>query len=1342
MKRILTSFVLVFIVAHSAYSQTATVTTWKNEAQGAYSIIHDDYGSSVADGIWKYADTIAGNRGIKFSFGALTGECERRAEEEFNGYTGPYAYAKNVMIKEHGHEIIAHSQTHGCAVGGAGWAPCKEDGWAQTEGGFEIEIVQCTQSIEDGTGYKPRYYIYPYDRFNNAANERLKEEGYIGSRSGWTSAANEPYHRQGYNANDLNTFFPDGDGFFRTAVQIFGDVDESPNDHEVLNAAVDNAITRNEWANRELHDVNNNKAAWGTVSINGYRKHLDYVKQKVDNGELWVGTLSEIMTYQLQKLKYEPNITETAASTWEVEWKSINPQYDVDVAKYLEDLDYKTSLTLKVDFEGRSGEWVITQNGTPVPYTIKKKIFYLDVYPHQGTVTIELKNETFPAPVAENPVDDAQLPVEFDSFTIDLNYVFEDANTLDENLIYSVSNNTNIIVDLDDRGIASLSSTLDWEGKDTIIFSAEDESGKIGYDTVVYTVEGRNQPYTGSPIVIPAKIEAEDFDLGGKGVAYLEKDEDSNTTYREGDVDITGSDDVFFVSMNDGEWLEYTIEVTTTGYYDIDLYATTADENTSVNLSLNKEKLEVFSLTSSDDATSYKAYNIELKEGTHTFRVLASGKSKIDYINISEPGENTLPEVVTNILDQELPVNFVSFTINLNDVFEDLETKDEDLVYSVSGDTNVSISIEAGIATIESIEGWEGEETIIFSAEDFSGAIANDTVGFAVSASFASPNESVNNKQGYIFTFDQSRELNCPEKTMGQVFGQGYEIESVGGGNLVINSDGTQFGFHNITLSLNDECENTQIDLTHPDKRILEVRIHSTVDVPQFLLALGDTARTIADWDIQIHPLKANEWHTLTFKFNSLKTWGGKTMDATLIDFVTLQFRKSWHGTPQEIAGTFTIDYIKIGGAINPCPTLKLNQSATETLIDADRGKDISFPQLNATGGSGAYTYQWFRNDTLITDNESYSGTTTSQLVVNTFEESNAGIFYCEITDELCEASIKSQETELIIGDLNKPYNEDPVNLPGVIEAEHYDLGGQGVSFFEIEGDDDYGNDYRDDIVDIVELEDDEGYLVIDTRVGEWLEYTVNVVDSGTYTFEVLGYSWNQKNSILFSLDGELLTSVLVSDVDDGIYLNYQNDVFVPKGEHVLRVQFDGNFSLAHIAVRRGTPVVANEIEDIKLEQGFESYQIDLNKAFDDLETVDSLLDYGVLENENFTMKVTDGIVTITAPDTFVGVENLVFFGEDKDGFLAVATVQVTVEQGVGTTDLVNPSNLSVFPNPATSVLYITSDDHIDSDIQIIDVKGVEVMRHQNADAIDISELPSGIYILKQENSRVRFIKK
>lgn len=372
------------------------ITDWKNDALGAYSIIHDDYGNSSVDGIWKYADTIAYNRGLKFTFGAITADCE--IARDIEGYTNPYEYAKNVMMDQHDHEIINHSHHHNCAVA-RGWGDCATTGWGELPGStsWNDNLIKSTNSINTNTGHFPRYYIYPYDQFTDAANEELESLGYIGSRSGWhIDGIHDVYHRWGYEANDVHNFFPNSAGFFRTSVQVFDDVDASQtiNDQvDTLNGSIDIAIAKNQWANRELHDVG--PAGWGNVQIEAYREHLNYVKQKVDLGEIWMGTVSEILTYQYQKLKTTPSsFYDASEKTINIDFSFDDSEFSISLFDYLEHLTVKSPVTIKLDISDRIGEMdfgnlKITQDDQDITdYAHLGNFLIINAYPHKGNITI------------------------------------------------------------------------------------------------------------------------------------------------------------------------------------------------------------------------------------------------------------------------------------------------------------------------------------------------------------------------------------------------------------------------------------------------------------------------------------------------------------------------------------------------------------------------------------------------------------------------------------------------------------------------------------------------------------------------------------------------------------------------------------------------------------------------------------------------------------------------------------------------------------------------------------------------------------------------------------------
>jgi len=79
-------------------------------------------------------------------------------------------------------------------------------------------------------------------------------------------------------------------------------------------------------------------------------------------------------------------------------------------------------------------------------------------------------------------------------------------------------------------------------------------------------------------------------------------------------------------------------------------------------------------------------------------------------------------------------------------------------------------------------------------------------------------------------------------------------------------------------------------------------------------------------------------------------------------------------------------------------------------------------------------------------------------------------------------------------------YGGTPAAIPGTVQAENYDLGGQGVGYnvTSINGS---GNSYRSDGVDLEATTDTGGgYDVGWTTGGQWFKYTVNVASAGTYT--------------------------------------------------------------------------------------------------------------------------------------------------------------------------------------------------------------------------------------------------
>ncbi|MFL5730792.1 MAG: hypothetical protein ACJ75J_14990, partial [Cytophagaceae bacterium] len=100
------------------------IATFKNDAEGAYTLIHDDFGGDWARGIEEYADTMAFNRGIPFCFALISGQCDNKDWKNAN------------QMIAHGHQVVNHSMYHKC---GRDLDWCTGGKWDEHDFGVEID---------------------------------------------------------------------------------------------------------------------------------------------------------------------------------------------------------------------------------------------------------------------------------------------------------------------------------------------------------------------------------------------------------------------------------------------------------------------------------------------------------------------------------------------------------------------------------------------------------------------------------------------------------------------------------------------------------------------------------------------------------------------------------------------------------------------------------------------------------------------------------------------------------------------------------------------------------------------------------------------------------------------------------------------------------------------------------------------------------------------------------------------------------------------------------------------------------------------------------------------------
>ena len=139
------------------------------------------------------------------------------------------------------------------------------------------------------------------------------------------------------------------------------------------------------------------------------------------------------------------------------------------------------------------------------------------------------------------------------------------------------------------------------------------------------------------------------------------------------------------------------------------------------------------------------------------------------------------------------------------------------------------------------------------------------------------------------------------------------------------------------------------------------------------------------------------------------------------------------------------------------------------------------------------------------------------------------------------------------------PYGGTAWPIPGTIEAENYDTGGQFVAYYDITAGNS-GGQYRSDDVDI-ETCSDGGYDVTGIKTGEWLEYSVNVSSSGLYKITARVASADSNQQFRIEFDGRDETGSVLFDSTGGtqVFGNVDVNVFLKKGPHTMRLLMDTN---------------------------------------------------------------------------------------------------------------------------------------------------------------------------------------
>jgi hypothetical protein len=146
------------------------------------------------------------------------------------------------------------------------------------------------------------------------------------------------------------------------------------------------------------------------------------------------------------------------------------------------------------------------------------------------------------------------------------------------------------------------------------------------------------------------------------------------------------------------------------------------------------------------------------------------------------------------------------------------------------------------------------------------------------------------------------------------------------------------------------------------------------------------------------------------------------------------------------------------------------------------------------------------------------------------------------------------------------PY-KDAITIPGIIQAENFDKGGEGLAFHDSDAKDEGDANYRSDAGGVDLVKGNGGTALGYTAVDEWVEYSVNVTQAGDYKCVATVSSGATNSGFTVGLveNGTVKTLCKVNVPQTGSDWNTYRSVTVEKlnipleiGEQVLRITITG----------------------------------------------------------------------------------------------------------------------------------------------------------------------------------------
>ncbi|MBO4531030.1 MAG: carbohydrate-binding protein [Paludibacteraceae bacterium] len=206
--------------------------------------------------------------------------------------------------------------------------------------------------------------------------------------------------------------------------------------------------------------------------------------------------------------------------------------------------------------------------------------------------------------------------------------------------------------------------------------------------------------------------------------------------------------------------------------------------------------------------------------------------------------------------------------------------------------------------------------------------------------------------------------------------------------------------------------------------------------------------------------------------------------------------------------------------------------------------------------GTNVKSIEFYQGNTLIEtlNNEPFE-VTVENLEIGKYE------FSAVMTDSKGKSYNSSKKTFEVKAPQG-PYKGVAQELPGTVEMEFYDEGGEGMAFHDSD-DLDEGKKFRtEDGIDIEEYETGK-YALGWTAKGEWVEYTLDVKYTDSYTWTAYAASGNDGSAFKLYIDDKAISETIKvkNSGDWKTFKEYEGKTSeLEAGKHILKIEIESDY--------------------------------------------------------------------------------------------------------------------------------------------------------------------------------------